>query len=98
MPLDPINVPENIRFLVPSAEQWGLPDGVVRDRLIEHSSEEVLVDLVETVTPYIEIIDEWLVGTADKRPVTFEYVAFSCLWLAVDMARFRLEQNHGTRS
>lgn len=96
MQLDPSNVPDKYWFLIPFAEQWGISNGIIRDRLVEHASTDVLIDLVQKVAPYDEALDEWLAGPESKmRPTTIEYVAFSCLRLAVDMAKWHIKLRAG---
>jgi hypothetical protein len=83
------NVPDEIVPLIPYAEKWGIGDDYERERKISNATDAELVDLVRCFAA----IDRnaffaWLEGpeSYDVKP-TDEYVAFTCLTMAVESAK-----------
>jgi hypothetical protein len=91
--LDPANVPENQHAIIPFAEKWGmdhvgdLDDYEIRKILFAEASLEEIKELIETVSPYMETMENWLTGQdAAKQPISREYLAFTLLVMAYDDA------------
>ncbi len=90
------NVPPKFQFLIPLATRWGISDAVERDVLIEKASRSELTELVSVMDEYDEVLDEWLANSdIQMGEITFEYVAFSCMRLAGDTARMKLQKLEG---
>lgn len=96
-PINPNNVPEDFRPLIPYVEKWGISDDGYLDEAIEHASLEELRELVTVVSEFeAEGFDEWL-GNPGKDNYTREWVVFVSLINAYDLAKMRLdlENNSG---
>jgi hypothetical protein len=84
-PLDPKNVPEALRVLVPYAELWGVSDDTDRDQLVEASPPLARDDLTGMIDVYNDLMDTWLAGPeADGPKFSREYIAFSNMRIAYD--------------
>jgi hypothetical protein len=85
-------VPEPCRVLLPLAERWGVGDDYEREALVSEAATSELEALVSAVDA---VPDEapygWLAGRESRsdRP-TQEYVAVTCLTMAVASARLEL--------
>ena len=92
MPLDPSKVPTPLVPLLPLAEKWGIGDDVDRESAVSAASLQELEYLVHSID---DIRDEdlygWLAGpeSFDPEP-SQEYVAMTCLTMAIDSARLKL--------
>jgi hypothetical protein len=95
--LDPNQVPPRLRALLPIARRWGLPDDGYRWDSVEKASLEELnsiIDVVDGVSD--DDLYGWLAGPEAKRlPPTDEYVAVTCLTMAVVQARLRAGRRGG---
>ncbi len=91
--LNPQNVPEGLRSLIPYAERWGIGDDIIRTDTLKAASREELQDLVSAVSKFSEdAFDDWLAGSEAKGPKwSKEYTAFTELRDAYDRAKWRLE-------
>lgn len=88
--LDPENVPEALRVLIPYAEAWGISDDLIRGDVLDQASPEALSDLVATVGSHDEALNTWLGGSeASSEQPTEAYIAFSALVMAFDEASYR---------
>jgi hypothetical protein len=90
--LNPENIPPALRDLIPLAERWDIGDDFDRDHAISEASVAELRALVTAVTELDgEALEGWLAGpaAADPNP-TPEYLAFSNLLMAFDLARLDL--------
>ena len=94
--LRPGGVPPALRPLIPMAERYGIGDDLVREDVVEQAAIADLAALTAAYEPHEQDFDEWL-GGADAASTSFsdEYVAFTCLRMAVDGASRRLEQESG---
>lgn len=85
--LDPANVPENLRLLLPYAEFWGILDDWTRENLVAAAPEAVKRNLASLVKRFDDQFDDWLAGPeANSDPLSDEYVAFTALRMAADLA------------
>lgn len=88
--LDSARVPEQFRRWIPLAERWGIGDDVLREDCVTHASPEELTELLSFAEAMDTIYDEWLAGPDSySTSPTAEYVAFSCLAMAWDLAHLR---------
>lgn len=85
--LDPSKVPQGMRLLLPYAEFWGILDDWSREDLVAAAPVEVRKNLATIVTRFGGQFDDWLAGPeADSEVFSDEYVAFSALRMAADVA------------
>jgi hypothetical protein len=83
--LNPRNVPEKLRHLVPYAELWGVGDDLIRDDMVRTAPREALEDLKRVVLAHDDLLDEWLAGPeADSSNSSDEYLAFTAMRMAAD--------------
>jgi hypothetical protein len=84
--INPDDVPEVLRPLIPLAEKWGIveDDWEPRDIIEEEAPRQELEDVVERVSPFVDtIFNEWLGGPESKGPeFTTAYLAFTELRIA----------------
>ena len=91
--LNPMNIPAAFRHLVPLAEKYGISDDCYRDDLIETLDESELRDCASFLDSYDAVLADWLAGPeADGPEFSTEYIVFSALGMAADMAKLKLEE------
>jgi hypothetical protein len=92
--LNPANVPEVLTPLLAVAERWGISDDVEREEAVRKATREELEELVHSIDGFSdEDLYDWLAGPeADSPTPTPEYVALTCLTMAIDSARLELER------
>ena len=91
--LDPKNVPEAFRHLIPLAEKYGISDDCYLDDLIDTLDESELRECASFLDSYDAVLDDWLAGPAAAGPeYSKEYIAFSALGEAADLAKGRLDR------
>jgi hypothetical protein len=90
--LDPVQVPTDLRHLVPLAEKWGIGDDIVRNDFIDKSSSAEKRELHDSLYAPFETITEWLASFAE-RPLSAEAEAFTYMLTALDeMGYYILEE------
>jgi hypothetical protein len=83
--IDPMQVPIELRDLIPYAELWGIGDDFERDRLVEASGHEAREDLQSIFATRSKMFDDWLAGPeADGPDYSEAYIAFSNMRIAYD--------------
>lgn len=91
--LDPSRVPAQFRQWIPLAERWGIGDDLIRDDCVAKATPQELRELLAFGSAYSEVLTKWLAGPdADSPPFSDEYIAFSCLGMALDYARVCSEE------
>lgn len=93
--LNPDNVPVQLLGLITLAERWGIPDDVYRTDAVELATVEQLGVLAGCFgdADQSEALSDWLTGPQSTSPSpSREYIAFTCLTMAMDHARVRLEK------
>ena len=94
MRIDPLNVPEPFRPLIPYAEKWGISDDGYLDEAIDEASIEELRELVKVISEFrAASFDEWL-GNPGAKNYTKEWIAFVSLINAYDLAKLRLRSEN----
>jgi hypothetical protein len=94
MPLNPSNVPAALVPLLPMAEKWGIGDDFDRENALRNASRQELEGLVHS----IDVVSDddlfgWLSGPESYSPhPSAEYVAFTCLTMAIDSAKTKLKK------
>jgi hypothetical protein len=92
--LDASRVPVQFRQWIPLAERWGIGDDLIRDDCVHKATPDELRELLAFGDAYDAVLTEWLAGPdADSPPFSGEYVAFTCLGMAWDLAKV-LERKH----
>ncbi len=82
--LDPLKVPERLRQLIPLAEQFGISDDLIREDVVAKTPPAEVAAAREAVKALDHVFDECLAGPeADGPEFSDEYIAFSCLRIAV---------------
>jgi uncharacterized RDD family membrane protein YckC len=97
MYLDPMNVPEEVRSLIPMAEKWGVADDIDRAILsVEGASQAELLELSQCLDQVNDgVLSEWLEGPEfNSDNPTEEYTAFTCLSAAVDHSKVLLNKHN----
>jgi hypothetical protein len=90
--LDPVQVPTDLRHLVPLAEKWGIGDDIIRNDLIDKSGTAEKRELHDSLYAPFERITEWLTSFAG-RPLSPEAEAFMYMQTALDeMGYYILEE------
>ena len=91
--LDPESVPEAFRHLIPLAEKYGISDDCYLDDVIDSLDEAELRECASFLDSYDAVLNDWLAGPAAAGPeYSNEYVAFSALGLAADLAKLKLDR------
>jgi hypothetical protein len=99
MKLNQENVPKPLRPLLPIAERWGIGDDFDREAAVAKASRSELESLVRCIDG---ISDDdlfgWLSGAQAMNPSpSAEYVAITCLVMAIDSAKLKLKRNDPLR-
>ncbi len=83
--LNPANVPEELRPLIPLAERFGVSDDLIRTDIVAKSSPVELAAMRAAIAAHDGALDEWLAGSEAEGPeFSGEYIAFTCLRMAAD--------------
>jgi hypothetical protein len=91
--LDPANVPQPFRHLIPLAEKYGVSDDGYRIDLIDSLNTEELEECAAFLDFYDLVLENWLAGPeADGPTFSTEYISFSALGMAADQANARLDR------
>jgi len=99
MTLHPSRIPAALHPLIPVAEKWGISDDGYRGDLVEAASTHDLEALVHSIDDVTDSdLYGWLEGpesaAATPRP---EYVAYTCLTMAIDLAKVVLKKRGRAR-
>jgi hypothetical protein len=79
-PLDPGRVPATLHHLIPAAEQWGIGDDIMRERVAKTMSESERAYLKAELKRVQLDLYGWLGGPDSNGPrYSDEYLAFSAL-------------------
>ena len=84
--LNPGNVPQDLRHLIPFAELWGVGDDLIRDDMVRSAPKEAIAELKRIIEAHDDLLDEWLAGPAADSDPSDEYLAFSAMRMAADFA------------
>lgn len=84
--IDPRDVPEKLRALIPYAKIWGLPDDDFRGEIFQETSAELLNHIREVQALFDDDFDDWLAGPEADDPDnhTNAYTAFSSWRMGLD--------------
>jgi hypothetical protein len=81
--LNPEQVPEDLRHLVPLAEKWGIGDDVDRNAKVERATPAERSELRAAITPVSSSITTWL-DSFGKGAMSDEAAAFMYMQLALE--------------
>ena len=95
--LDPAQVPDQLRDLVPLAQRWGIGDDIIRDDLHEQASQEEIQSLRESLDGRTRAIDQWL-DTFAEGQMSEEAAAFMYMREGLDEMRIEVEPGPGMGS
>lgn len=91
--LNPNNMPPALIRLIPMAEKWGIGDDAERELALDRASADELGAIVGCVDGIVEDFYGWLAGPESRNPrPSPEYLAMSCLALAIDSASVMLKK------
>lgn len=76
--IDIMQIPDNLRPLVPYLEKWAISDDDARQIRIKASSKEELQLLIDVISPRIDQINQYL-GSFGNRPLTQEAILIGLL-------------------
>src|SRR5262245_32449561 len=81
--LDPRNVPEGLRCLIPLAEKFGIGDDLIREDFLAKTPTTELREMKKAVQEHEDLLEEWLTGPSSTAPeLSDEYVALTCLLMS----------------
>ncbi|MCF7751652.1 hypothetical protein KQ945_12915 [Bacillus subtilis subsp. subtilis] len=83
IPLDPANVPADLRGLVPLAQYWGIRDDVLREGMQAAESQAKKKAMADTVNPHNSAITAWLDSLPAGEPMGEEAAAFMYMQLGL---------------
>jgi hypothetical protein len=58
--IDPVNVPEHLRDLIPMAEKWGISDDIIRSDFEEKANEAEKREFQEALRGRTDTVNAWL--------------------------------------
>jgi len=82
--LDPARVPEELRHLVPLAQEWGIGDDVERGAKVDRATAGEGAQVRAAVAPYQTRITAWLDSFGQGVVMPDEAAAFMYLQLAIE--------------
>lgn len=74
--IDPNNVPEQFRHLIPLAVEWCIGDDVEREEYIAAASEEKKREFADAFAPHFDDLWNWHQASAHLSPQPDELVLF----------------------
>jgi len=89
-------VPSKLESILSYAERWGIQDDIDRETAIEEATQEELADVASCLDSTDDgILVEWLTGLESRKlPLTKEYVAITCLTMAVQSAKAEMKRRN----
>lgn len=93
--LDPARVPADLRILIPLAEKWGIGDDIIRNDLIDKSSDAEKQELHDALYVSDERVTEWLTSSPSGE-ISDEAAAFMYMQEALaEMGYFLDDEKSG---
>ena len=91
-------VPNELASILSYAERWGIQDDIDRETAIEEATQEELADIASCLDSTDNgALVAWLTGLESRRsPLTKEYLAITCLTMAVQSAKAELKKRNRT--
>lgn len=97
MTLSAANVPATLAPLLPLAQKWGIGDDFEREAAISNATRRELEGLIHCTDNVSEDdLYGWLAGpeSFNAKP-SREYLALTCLTMAIDSAKVKLQRDAG---
>lgn len=82
--IDPANVPESLRDLIPMAEKWGIGDDVIRSDFEAKATQAEKDEFRNLVRGRTAAVTAWLDSFGADKPMSDEAVAFMYMLEALD--------------
>lgn len=100
MKLDANNVPAWLGPLIPVAGDWGIVDDFEREAAIRNATTEELERLAHCLDQTDDgVLTGWLTGPESSNQIpTDEYIAVTCLTMAVHSAKVTLSKRRQVKS
>jgi len=84
MGLNPQNVPDHLKDLIPMAEKWGIGDDVIRTDFEEKASAEEKEEFKNKLKGRTAEVSQWLDSFNDDKPMSEEAGSFMFMLEALD--------------
>jgi len=88
--IDPANVPEQFRHLIPLAKEWSIGDDAELEFYIEAASDSTKRQLVDAFAPHFAALWEWHQQCANLVPQPDELILFDIAANAANEVQSRL--------
>jgi hypothetical protein len=88
--IEPVNVPEGLRHLIPLAKRWGITCDITRHDAGSHATESEVIQLREQLQGTHALYEDWSFGAL----VPFDAKSTEC-WIFGAMYRFEAEECGG---
>ena len=82
--INPLNVPSNLRDLIPMAEKWGIGDDIIRDDFEEKAMDAEKEELRTQLAGRTKEITDWLDSFSNGRAMTTDAGHFMYMLEALD--------------
>ena len=82
--IDPMQVPENLRDLIPMAEKWGVSDDIIRSDIEEKASDAEREAFRAKLKGRTKQVTDWLDSFGAERPMSEEAGHFMYMLEALD--------------
>lgn len=92
VPLNPGNVPPELRALVSVARHWGIGCDAIRDVVVGSAGDAERIAFAEAVNPHNSRITKWLDSFPQDKPMSAEAAAFMYMQLALTEMRLYQEE------
>jgi len=85
--LNPVNVPDSLRDLIPMAEKWGIGDDVIRYDFEEKASQADKDEFRNRLRGRTAAVTAWLDSYRPDKPMSEEAAAFMYMLEALDESK-----------
>jgi hypothetical protein len=94
MNLDKKRIPKALHHLIPVVEEWGITDDYDREEKLSKATDAELRALISSIDDVSDAdLFGWLEGPESSSPMpSDEYARFTCLTMAIDSAKVKLEK------
>ena len=91
-------IPPSLHHLIPLAEKWGIEDDGDREEILEASSNEELIELIDFIDTLpknaLTDLDNWFLNPKLVKEPSFEYLKFSAYFLSFQLAKIILKDRN----
>jgi len=87
-------VPPELASILPFAQRWGIGDDVDRETALNGATTKELAEISSCLNGVDnQLLVNWLTGSeSQRRPPSDEYLAITCLLMAVQSAKVKLKK------